>query len=131
MPGTGQRAVRGPWPSQATSRTEVARAIHHAEIGPWSAWLIFIAGGILLAMLELRSIRPEQRMRDPVLRACCWLQRRYGFLGFSINAMLIGGAPGSAVALAQTQHPRRQELTCLAAVLFASLWVPLFVLVLR
>jgi hypothetical protein len=105
-----------------------ARSLDHPSAGPWAAWALFVVGGTLLGFLELRAIRPQQRMRDPLLRACCWLQRRLGITGYMVNALIIGGAPGSAVALVQTEHPRRRELTCLAAVLFASLWVPLFVL---
>jgi len=108
-----------------------ARSLHHPSAGPWVAWALFVVGGTLLGFLELRAIRPQQRMRDPLLRACCWLQRRLGLAGYAVNAVLIGGAPGSAVALVQTGHPHRRGLTCLAAVLFASVWVPLFVLVWR
>jgi hypothetical protein len=108
-----------------------ARSMHHPSAGPLAAWALFVVGGTLLGLLELRAIRPQQRMRDPVLRACCWLQRHLGITGYLVNALIIGGAPGSAVALVQTEHPRRRELTFLAAVLFASLWVPLFVLVWR
>jgi hypothetical protein len=99
--------------------------------GPWLAWAAFVAGGMVLGLIELRTIQPAQRLRDPVLRACCWLQRRLGVAGYAVNAMLIGGAPGCAVALVQVQHPRRVLLTLAAAVLFASIWVPLFVLVWR
>jgi len=109
----------------------VARSVHHPRIGPWVAWVLFMAGGAILGLLELRAIRPGQQIRDPILRACCWLQRRWGTPGYLVNALLIGGAPGSAVALVQTEHPHRQGLTYLAAVLFASAWVPLFVVVWR
>ena len=108
-----------------------ARSLHHPAAGPWVAWALFVTGGTLLGFVELRAIRPEQRMRDPLLRACCWLQRRLGIAGYAVNAVIIGGAPGSAVALVQTGHPHRRGLTFLAAVLFASVWVPLFVLVWR
>jgi hypothetical protein len=109
----------------------VARSMHHPSAGPWAAWALFVIGGTLLGLVELRAIRPQQRMRDPLLRACCWLQRHLGIPGYLVNALIIGGAPGSAVALVQTEHPRRHALTYLAAVLFASVWVPLFVLVWR
>jgi hypothetical protein len=108
-----------------------ARSMRHPGVGPWAAWALFIAGGTVLGLVELRAIRPRQRMRDPVLRACCWLQRRLGTFGYLVNALVIGGAPGSAVALVQTEHPHRRRLTYLAAVLFASVWVPLFVWVWR
>jgi hypothetical protein len=109
----------------------VARAAHHPALGPWAAWVLFIGGGFFLGWIELRTVRPAQKMRDPILRACCWLQRRHGVLGYLVNAVAIGGAPGSAVALVQTEHPRRRSLTLLAAILFASVWVPLFVFVWR
>jgi hypothetical protein len=109
----------------------LARSMHHPGAGPWAAWALFVVGGSLLGLIELRAIRPQQRMRDPLLRACCWLQRHLGITGYLVNAVIIGGAPGSAVALVQTEHPRRRTLTYLAAVLFASVWVPLFVLVWR
>jgi hypothetical protein len=109
----------------------IARALHIADYGPWLAWFLFVLGGSVLGWIELSAIRPAQKMRDPVLRACCWLQRRRGVPGYLINALLIGGAPGSAVALTHTSDPHRRGLTFLAAVLFASLWVPLFVFVWR
>ena len=102
-----------------------------AALGPWASWLLFIAGGIVLGMFELRSITTDQKMKDPILRACCWLQRRFGAMGFVINAAVIGGSPGAAVALKQTGIERQTELTVFAAVLFASVWVPLFVFLWR
>ncbi len=108
-----------------------ARSLHHPSAGPWAAWVLFVVGGTLLGFVELRAIRPQQRMRDPLLRACCWLQRRLGITGYLVNAVIIGGAPGSAVALSQTEDPHRRGLTVLASVLFASVWVPLFVMVWR
>lgn len=108
-----------------------ARWLGVSDAGPWAAWVLFIIGGSLLGLFELRSITTEQKMRDPVLRACCWLQRRLGGLGFLINAAVIGGSPGAAVALKQTGHAHATELTLLAAALFASVWVPLFVFIWR
>jgi len=108
-----------------------ARRIGEPSLGPWVAWVLFIAGGSLLGIFELRSITTDQKMRDPILRACCWLQRRLGPIGFVVNAAVIGGSPGAAVALKQTGHKQKTELTLLAAVLFASVWVPLFVFLWR
>ncbi len=108
-----------------------ARWIDEPSMGPWAAWILFTAGGSVLGMFELRSIRTDQKMRDPILRACCWLQRRFGPLGFVVNATVIGGSPGAAVALKQSGHENKTELTLLAAVLFASVWVPLFVFLWR
>jgi hypothetical protein len=93
------------------------------------AWAIFIMGGSLLGLFELRSITTEQKMRDPILAACCWLQRRAGVLGFLINATVIAGSPGATIALKQTGNSHATKLTLLAAVLFASVWIPLFVFV--
>jgi hypothetical protein len=107
----------------------ISRAMHIEGYGGLIAWLLFVLGGAALGWIELRSIRPAQKMRDPVLRACCWLQGRFGVPGYLVNALFIGGAPGSAIALTQTSNPHRHSLTFLAAVLFASLWVPIFVLV--
>jgi hypothetical protein len=104
-----------------------ARWLGLSSLGPWAAWLLFIAGGSLLGLFELRSITTAQKMRDPILMACCWLQRRLGPVGYIINATVIGGSPGTAVALKQTGSYRATALTILAAVLFASVWVPLFV----
>jgi hypothetical protein len=109
----------------------VTRWMGYPHVGPWAAWILFIIGGSALAWVELRTIRPAQRMRDPVLLACCWLQRRFGVVGYLVNAGIIGGAPGAAVALSQTSHPRRVSLSVLASIVFASIWVPLFVLVWR
>ena len=44
-----------------------ARSLHHPSAGPWAAWAVFVVGGTLLGFLELRAIRPQQRMRDPLL----------------------------------------------------------------
>ena len=100
-------------------------------LGPWAAWLIFIAGGFGLGMFELKATITAQKMRDPVLIACCWLQRKLGALGYLVNAVVIGGSPGSAVALKQTGSSHATALTFLAALLFASVWVPLFVFLWR
>ena len=61
----------------------LARSVHHPAAGPWAAWVLFIVGGTLLGFLELRAIRPYQHMRDPLLRGCCWLQRRLESRGIS------------------------------------------------
>lgn len=108
-----------------------ARWLNQPSLGPWAAWVLFILGGSLLGLFELRSITTDQKMRDPILRACCWLQRRLGLLGFVANAAVIGGSPGAAVALKQTGHQHKTTLTLVAAVLFASVWVPLFVFLWR
>lgn len=105
----------------------IATWLGQAKAGPMLAWLAFVVGGGILGFIELALVRTGQRLRDPVLRACCYLQRKLGLVGFVINATLIGGAPGSAVALRHVDHPRKRTLTAIAAVLFATVWVPFFV----
>lgn len=108
-----------------------ARWLGAPSVGPWAAWILFVLGGSALGLFELRSITTEQKMRDPILVACCWMQRRLGLLGFLVNATVIGGSPGAAVALKQTGNSRATSLTLLAALLFASVWVPCFVFLWR
>jgi hypothetical protein len=108
-----------------------ARGLGIPGIGAWIAWGLFVLGGAGLGEVELRTIRPRAVLRDPVLRLCCWLQRRFGLAGFVVNAGIIGGAPGAAVALTHVDQRQRRVLTWLAAFIFASVWVPLFVTVWR
>jgi len=78
--------------------------------------------GSALGYHELRSIQSDQKLRDPILRLCWYLQRRFGPVGFLVNAMLIGCSPGAAIALKKVNHPRRVLLTFMAAILFATVW---------
>ena len=109
----------------------LASWLHAGAAGPWAAWVAFVAGGIILGNYELHSINTDQKLKDPLLRFCVWLQRRFGPVGFLINAVVIGGSPGAAIALKKVDHPQKSQLTLLAAILFASVWVPLFVYVWR
>jgi hypothetical protein len=97
------------------------------EVGPWLAWTAFAMGGTALGLLELQLIAVEEGMRNPILRACCWSHERLGSVGFVLNATVLGGAPGTAVALKRGGSDHQVALTVLAAALFATAWVPLYI----
>jgi hypothetical protein len=97
--------------------------------GPMIAWAVFVVVGSVLGLMELHLVASEASMRNPILRACCWAQARLGLAGFLLNAALLGGAPGTAVALRRTNSSQPVPLTIIAAAIFASVWVPLYILV--
>ncbi len=101
------------------------------QAGPWVAWAVFVVVGSILGLMELHLVASEETMRNPILRACCWVQTRLGPGGFILNAAVLGGAPGTAVALRRTGSRQPVALTILAAAIFASVWVPLYILVWR
>jgi hypothetical protein len=105
---------------------ELARRAGAGSAGPYIAWVAFVLGGASLGMYELWSVTSDRQLRDPILGACCYLQRRLGGLGFLINAIVLGGAPGTAVALKKAGAPRQRSGTVVAAALFATVWVPLY-----
>lgn len=94
--------------------------------GPWIAWLLFVIGGAALGAYELHVVTSPRRLRDPILRLCCHLQSRYGLRGFVVNAAVLGGAPGTAIALRKVNATRPGLRMVIAAVIFASVWVPIY-----
>lgn len=99
--------------------------------GPYLAWSLFVLGGGFLGLLELHSVNSDRKLKDPILRTCCYLQSRFGPAGYLLNAMFLGGSPGVAIALKKSGSRHQLAATFLAAVLFASVWVPIYVLIWR
>jgi hypothetical protein len=110
----------------ARAITALAAVVGAGPEGPFIAWALFVVGGCLLGMFELRAFSTERPLRDPILRLCCSLQRRFGVAGFLVNAAVLGGAPGTAVALKKAGRPHPAAKTFLAAVVFATVWIPLY-----
>ena len=109
----------------------LANAVGAPRVGPWVAWAVFVIVGSILGLMELHLVASEEAMRNPILRVCCWVQARLGWWGFILNAAVLGGAPGTAVALRRTGSSQPVALTIVAAGIFASVWVPLYILVWR
>jgi hypothetical protein len=97
-------------------------------LGPYLAWVLFILGGVLLALFELSKTTEGERIRDPILRLACLLQRKARVLGFIVNSIVLGPL-AAAVALKNIGHSYQRTLIFVSAILFASFWVPLFVAV--
>lgn len=98
--------------------------------GTLLAWILFVIGASLLSLLELRLTTIGEPLRDPILKAACWLQRRFGFAGLLFNSVVLGSLAAS-VALKREAHPHRVPLGILAGIIYSSVWVPLFTLVWR
>lgn len=109
---------------------KIADKLHIHAWGPWIAWVLFIAGASLLAMIELRTTEAGHRMRDPILRFCCWLQRKYGGVGYLVNTIVFAPV-ATAVALKQTDHPAKEKLSFLSAFLWSTIFVLVLTLIWR
>lgn len=96
--------------------------------GTLLAWAVFVIGASLLSLLELRLTSVNQQLSDPLLRAACWFQRRFGFAGLLFNSVVLGSLAAS-VALKREDCSNRVVLGILAGVIYSSVWVPLFTLV--
>lgn len=104
------------------------------RFGAWLAWFLFVLGGMILAVVELRVTHKDQKVRDPILKASCWLQNWDNFFFFTIGfliATLLFGPMASAVALKKSNHSYQITLCFISAILFATVWVPIFVLISR
>lgn len=98
--------------------------------GTLLALIVFIIGASLLSLLELHLTSVGQSLRDPLLKAACWFQRRFGFAGLLFNSVVLGSLAAS-VALKREDCSNRVVLGILAGVIYSSVWVPLFTLVWR
>jgi hypothetical protein len=98
--------------------------------GTLLALAMFVVGASLLSLLELRLTSVGQHLHDPLLRAACWFQRRFGFAGLLFNSVVLGSLAAS-VALKRENCSNRVVLGILAGVIYSSVWVPLFTLVWR
>lgn len=99
-------------------------------LGLWLGGAVLLLGGLVLGLFSLKFTNPETKARDPFFRASIWCLERSGTLGYLVMAVVLGGAPGTAVAYKKLHDPRAFQLTVLAAVLFAMFWAPLFYFVL-
>lgn len=108
----------------------VSRLLGVSHLGPWLAYVLFILGGFVVGALELKAIDTERELKDPILRACCWLYRRFGAFGLICDA-IISGALGTGVALAYAGHRRPYVQLALTSIIFASFWVPIYLFIWR
>lgn len=97
-------------------------------LGFWLAWAFFAIGGSVLAILTLRITKATQELRDPLLAAGYWVHRKSLWAGFLYNSV-INGPLGTSIIIKKTGY-RSMGLFCvLSALLFASVWVPIFTFV--
>lgn len=98
------------------------------DAGPWIAWLLFVIGGYALGLIALRTVHQGEPLSDPLHRVCSWMQRRLGLAGFALNSLVMGSM-GACIGLKHQGcgHLRLQGFV--AALLFATLWIPLYLLV--
>jgi len=123
--------------------------VRSIELGVWSFYLLFvvsffcevafvkgaerlggmplsIAGltaiGAIWGLLNLRFIDPTRSLNDPITRAALYLTRRWPLVGYLINALIIGGAPGVAIVAVKLNQPRRVALVSATAIAFAVVW---------
>jgi len=107
--------------------------LHH-PYGACLAWVIFVVGGVGLGYIFSRKVEVGQDLHGPILRSSAWLmyrKRQWGWLGFVLVATLWGAPTGVCMILKRDGQARRLWLTTFAAVLFASLWVPVFTTIWR
>ena len=103
----------------------VAPYLHVADFGGWIAWGLFVLGGWAIGLLALRSVREGEEFSDPLHVACCWAQRKLGLVGFVLNALVMGSM-GASIALKHEGRGHLKVRSFAAAVLYASLWIPLY-----
>lgn len=104
-------------------------------VAPWLgapgwlvAWVAFVIGGFALGVRHLIVVHEGEVFTDPIPRFCCWSQRRLHAAGFVINTLLLGSM-GASIALKREGYPHRGVLSFVAALLYASVWIPLYLTV--
>lgn len=88
------------------------------------SWVMFIIGGSLLGFITMR-LTPVAELRDPFIRAARWLWRKLWWGGFILAAVIVAGM-GIAIIAKAEDRPHRLRLTIMAAVVFATFWVPIY-----
>ncbi|HSW92186.1 MAG TPA: hypothetical protein VLG09_06080 [Candidatus Saccharimonadales bacterium] len=100
-------------------------ALHFPQLGPWVSWLVFVIGGYALGLLHLRLVKEGEPLHDPLHVACAWLLRRLHVVGF-VLATLMFGSMGASIALKREGYSRRLLYSFISAVIYASVWIPLY-----
>lgn len=100
-------------------------------LGLWLGGAVLFVGGLCLGLFSLKFTNPETKARDPFFRAAIWCIKRQPQLGYTLLAIVLGGAPGAAVAYKKLNHPQAVWLTVLAAILFAAFWTVVFTTIWR
>lgn len=118
------------------------------DLGAWSFYLVFMlsllfegsivhvlglrwgmialwAGGACLGFFALAFTDPAKKAPDPFFKASIWLLSRWPRAGY-IPMVLMAGSPGTAVAYKKLKHRHAKTLTCLASLIFAAVWAPIF-----
>jgi len=98
------------------------------NFGPWLAWLLFIIGGFAIGVVELHVVHEGEVLTDPLAQFCCWSLRRLHTIGFIINSLMLGSM-GASIALKREGYSHREVRSFIAAVLYASVWIPLYLMV--
>src|SRR5579884_2001377 len=65
--------------------------------GLWWGGAVLLVGGLLLGLFSLQFTNPATKARDPFFRASVWCIEHQPLAGYLLLAVLIGGAPGTAV----------------------------------
>lgn len=95
-------------------------------LGFWLGGAVLLVGGLALGFFSLKFTNPETKAQDPFFRAAVWCVQRQPQLGYLVLAVVLGGAPGTAVVYKKLHHPQQVLLTVCAAVLFALVWAVVF-----
>lgn len=104
----------------------LCKDFHHPDYGPWTAWLLFVVGGYAIGLLHLHIVKEHEPLRDPLHATCAWLLRRLHVVGFVIATLMLGSM-GASIALKHEGYLRRPLYSFVAALLYASAWIPLYI----
>lgn len=127
MPTKAEKTEAGTWTFYLVFVISIlfeATLVHF--LGLWLGGVVLLVGGLGLGLFSLKFTNPEAKARDPFFRAAIWCIKRQPQLGYVLLAIVLGGAPGTAVAYKKINHPQVVWLTVLAAILFAAFWAIAF-----
>jgi hypothetical protein len=94
--------------------------VHYGGIPLSIAGFILVGGA--LGFIELWHIDPNKPLKDPIMKAALYWTKRKPLVGYLINALVIGGAPGVAIVAVKLNQPRRVALVSATAIAFAVVW---------